>query len=224
MRNVLAALAVGLAATAGAEEPAPVAPAPVEAAPASYTPQAPPPREVLAAFQERYLSVDPETGAATRGKAHQPLAPEAFYAELGRPDLVERLDRTRHTKIALYLAGGAVAAVGVAAGIYEFSTKPNLNAGDCTQTAIFNSRCQPEAERKELLGAVFLAGGAAGGALLALLGYKLDPAPVSPFEARSLANARNAQLWKELRGEPRPVSVAPLLGPHGAGLGVLARF
>lgn len=196
--------------------------------PPTFTPGAAPepmPHAVITAFQARYLGVDLATGQATQGKEHGKLSPVAFYEALERPDLVAAYRGAEHTKTALYVAGGAVGVAGLVAGVAELLTRPDLSSARCQDLRTFNTDCGPTDTRHGNLGAGFIAGGVALGASLALVGLRIDPAPVTPVEAKALADAHNRALWQRLRqGEGHALRLAPVLEAHGGGVLLAGRF
>ncbi|MBS2031875.1 MAG: hypothetical protein JST54_28520 [Deltaproteobacteria bacterium] len=215
---------------APAQPAAAAPPAPAQsAAPAAPEPQVEPvnlagatsvPHDVLVQFQARYLAVDFD-GHPTRGKAHEALEEGAFFREAGRPDLADQLtDNQRTRKLIMGIAAG-VAAVGVGAAVIEYQTRPDLNSQHCASSAtVYNTECVPDADRHGAMAAGFLTGGIVIGAVLGIGAYRWDPTPVTPLEAKDLANAHNTLLWRTLRAQP--VSVAPWVAPGSGGL-VLAR-
>ena len=196
--------------------------------PATFTPAKPTvelPREVLGAFQEQYLGVDVSTGQATQGKAHTPLSPIAFYGALQRPDLAAAYQSAAHTKTALYVAGGVLAAAGVVGGLVELSTRPDLTSAYCSSLKNFNSDCGPSDSRHGNLGAGFIAAGVLSGAVLTLVGMRIDPAPVTHVEAQELANGHNRALWQRLRSaQGHSLQLQPALDAHAGALLLSGRF
>jgi hypothetical protein len=183
------------------------------------------PRQVMGTFQEQYLGVDVTTGQATQGKAHAPLSPLEFYAALERPDLAEAYRSATHTKTALYITGGTLAAAGIVAGLAELATRPDLTSDYCNNLQNFNTDCVPSYSRHGNLGAGFIAAGVISGAVLTLVGMRIDPVPVTHVEAKALADGHNRALWQRLRSaQGHSLQLQPALGDRGGGLLLSGRF
>jgi hypothetical protein len=244
LKGSLAVLTVLLlAASAHAEElvlpaapAAPVAPAvtvappPVALAPPPAAREATPPPPVASspvpsAFMERFLSYDEDTEGVVQGRARQPLSRDAFYAELNRPDLVEKSRQAAQRRVLLAVAAGVVLAAGVTTAVIERVTLPNLNTGFCVQSlAIYNNICVPAEQRQDIIASTALVGGIALSALLSTLAYWSSPNVLSKDEASSLISEHNAGLLRRLRSGKAEFHVLPYASAQGGGVVTAVTF
>ncbi|HLL81714.1 MAG TPA: hypothetical protein VK420_03645 [Longimicrobium sp.] len=216
-------------APAPAEPPAPPPP-PAPAEPSGAAPPAAAPSLIPQAFNEQYLTYDPKTAQAYRGKQRMPLSREEFYKALGRPDLLQMSEGTVSRRIVLGVSAGLVAAVGVTVAAVSWSTLPDLNSGFCVQSVDnYNSdRCVPRYKSKQALGAVSLVGGLGVASLLATFAYWSSPDVLAPDEALAQVSKYNAALYQRLRAAPQPsgslIEVIPYANLQGGGLLTTWRF
>jgi hypothetical protein len=220
----------GAMATRPAAQPAALAqPAPVRVSPADAAERYE--REYIG-FEE-LVAVGTQTGVVVsrysvpfEGKYRKPLEGNAFYRKLGRQDLADAYSGKMGLKWGLGIAGIGAAVGGVAFGL----------TGGLGSCGIDSSWDQFEACRSSAMSKFYLGAGVAiAGAGLTTLAFLLNPHPVTPSEARELADGYNEQLRSDLGlGEdaPKPsqkrqdivVTVAPVVGPSGAGLQLAGTF
>lgn len=193
-------------------------------------------------YEEQYIGFDDFGGVVTHdgvvtgtvqwtvpyeGKYKKPLTGAEFYRKLGRADLAQSYTDRQALRTGLMVSGVLVAIASMVAGIASFAsghedcgppTSPgfsacvdrNVHQGPDTGTAL-----------------LFLGGTLVGGGLM-WAGAAVDPNPVSPVEARRLAEAYNRELRERVTPPPAPgkidVRVLPRLERSGAGVSLAIRF
>jgi len=234
LKTSLAALTVLLLATsAHAEEPTPwftpaptAVPAPppgAETAPVVASEATPPPplgsARLPPAFMDRFLSYDDDAEVVRQGRARQPLSPDALYAQLNRPDLVEKSRAAVRRRVIFGVAAGVAFVAGATTVVLSRLGGPNLNAGPCVQNiGTYNRICVPDEQRRDILSAVGVVGGLSLTALLGTLAYWSSPDVLSRDEKTSLISQHNGSLLKRLRNESADVRFTPYASPQGAGV------
>ncbi|WP_434391256.1 hypothetical protein [Melittangium boletus] len=147
------------------------------------------------------------------GKFKKPLEGKSFYEKVGRQDLVESYDKKMNIKVLLGVAGGASILGGF---IYAFSTN-SAPREDCQLGPDF-SACidRGMAQTSNQISSVGTAIGiSAVGVALLSTGIFINAHPVSPSEARELADTYNTQLKSELGLSDERPSTPP---PRSVGL------
>jgi hypothetical protein len=172
------------------------------------------------------------------GKHKKPLEGAAFYAKLGRADLVATYQANMRKKTLIGVAGGATMVAGMALALGVLGPKDE----DCSINRPGFGACIDRnidrGDKRLTLGLIGVGLGMVGvGAIT--YGVWLTPHPVAPFKARELADAYNKQLQAELglSEDPAPTtplprkrpgviqaSLTPTLGPAGGGLQLNAVF
>lgn len=219
------------------------------AAPAAVVPQAPaaqaaPADAALAAAKQRYqkeyiwfedVYFRSERGNSSwrethafRGKYKEPLEGARFYETLGRADLASRYRKRHTTRIGLLGAGGALFLGGCLYPLVD-----SLMKEDCSESSDFSGCVESHLEVTPLVYAGIMVG--AGGLLMAI-GFNVDSHPLSPSEARTLADEHNTKLRNELGlpadWEPKRVSeatapslrIVPMASTSGGGLVLTGTF
>jgi hypothetical protein len=192
------------------------------AAPVARRPAPGPPSEAQKQYEEQYIGF-PEivswTGTTSlirwvqpyEGKYQKPLEDDAFYRKLKRLDLAEAYQNKQNTRVALGVLGGGAVVGGI--------------------VLMFSALEDPEEIYRVPVGGVVMTAGLVG----MLVGAYMNPHPVTPSEARRLADEYN----ETLRGglglpsdavepvKPKPViqaRLSPVWGPDGAGLRLQGTF
>jgi len=245
----------GTALAANTEAPqSGVAAAPQPPAPkAPSRPQAParpvePPMNALEQYEQRHIGFDELVAVSTRtgmvmsqwavpyeGKYKKPLEGEAFYQKVGREDLVTAYQEKMSTKTAIGVLGGAAIVGGGILSVVSL-TGPRQ---DCSVLSSDFSACMERNRQRfneNMTTALVGLGIAGAGVGLLTATLYINPHPVTPSEARELADAYNQKLKVELglsdEGAPaqnpaHPVIQArltPAVGPGGAGLVLSGTF
>ena len=180
---------------------------------------------VRAAFLDHFLAYDGSHQQVVMGKARRLVPRDDFYRLLDRPDLLEQSEAASRRRLYLAIAGGAVAVVGATVGIVELAGMPDLDSLECTSDPTrFNNVCEPEANRRELIAVVALAGGLGVGALLGTLAYWSSPDVTSPDETRALIAHHNAELMRRLRGGSSALRLTPFVATGAGGVVAALRF
>jgi hypothetical protein len=241
-----AALVLFLAASiAGAQENAapsqppapPTAPAPAEpppppapAEPSGAAPPAAAPSLIPQSFNEQFLTYDPTTSQAYRGKQRMPISREEFYTALGRPDLLQQSQGAASRRIVLGVSAGLVAAVAGTVAVISWSTLPDLNSGFCVASVenYNGDRCVNRYKSQQALAGASLLGGFTVASLLATFAYWSRPDVLSPDEAMAQVSKYNANLYQRLRSAPQPsgalLEVTPYANLQGGGVLTTWRF
>ena len=159
------------------------------------------------------------------GDQHASLEGEAFYREVGRPDLADRFHARSNLRLALGAVGGGIivaALVPLAYGIHNQADMPEAvcqtraTNGSCVSTTIMVSN-------DALLNGGIEAGVIAGvGLIIALIGYGLESQPIDAVEAHELAARHNRGLRARLGLSS--VTVTPSLSHQSAALQLRVAF
>jgi len=173
--------------------------------------------------------------APYEGTARRPLVGVEFYRKLGRLDLVEAYESRQRLKTGL-LFGGAVSLVAsLAVGIA--TAAETVHGPDCGQATLANASafmsCVQNAPPPSVNG--WSVGVSVGlslvGATLLGVGSAMDPNPVSPTEARRLAEQYNEALLQRLNPPPPApfgpesrLRLEPRVFPGGGGLALGGTF
>jgi hypothetical protein len=174
---------------------------------------------------ERFLSYDDEGGGVVQGRARQPLARDEFYAQLKRPDLVEKSRAAAQRRVILAVAAGAAVLAGATTVVLSRVGAPDLNSGFCVDnTRNYNTICVPDQQRRDTLLAVGAVGGLSLGAILGTLAYWSSPNVLSKDETSALISEHNASLLKRLRSEEAAVRFTPYGSTQGAGVVTTVTF
>lgn len=202
-------------------------------------------------YEQQYIGFDElvaihgQTGAVmTRttlpyeGKFKKPLEGDAFYQKVGRQDLVQAYQDKMTTKTVLGVTGGAAALVGAIVGINGIAAK-NEDCGSTTNYTNFQACFDRNSQRFDEKQKTFLTGmgiSAAGLGLL-MVGIFINPHPITPSEARELADDYNKKLKAGLGlsedGKPiappeRPAALqarfSPVFRSDGGGLVLSGTF
>ncbi|MCP3138186.1 hypothetical protein [Pyxidicoccus xibeiensis] len=232
--------ATALAAAPQEQEPVVEAPPPAQARPV-------PPPDAREQYEQRaigfddYLTVRVSTAVPWasaevsrwslpyEGKYKKPLEGDAFYRKVGREDLVEAYAGRMRMKTVLGVIGGAAMLGGGFVAYQGFTgNEENCQAGTPGFRECFDREME-QADRKfvtVLIGTGIFSAGAG----LIVGAVRLTPHPVTPHEARQLADVYNKQLQADLglseqpAPEPRKrpgviqASLTPMVGPQGGGL------
>jgi hypothetical protein len=223
------------------------------APPASPRPRAPrkgaPFAEALEQYEQRHIDFDEfaafnaSTGRVLNqwvvpyeGKYKKPLEGAAFYKKVGREDLVAAYHGKMGTKTVMGLLGGAAI---VGGGLFTLTAilseeqqcdpfSPDYSDCVTRNDGLFDDRMV-----KSLIGL----GIAGGGSALMTASFSIDPNPVTPSEARELADGYNKRLKVELglaeeeaptedptRAPVIQARITPAIGPGGAGLVLSGTF
>ncbi|WP_257459569.1 hypothetical protein [Archangium lipolyticum] len=236
------ALAARDAGPSAAPQQAPALPKPV----APARPVAPL-ADAVEQYEQRHIGFDELVAVSTRtgavmskwtmpyeGKFKKPLDGEAFYQKLGRNDLVDAYQSKMTLKTVTGIAGGAAIVGGAILSITALSSKHE----DCDAfSPDFRACFERNRTRFDSTRTTMLAGIGTVGVGIGLLGVTLliNPHPITPSEARELADGYNKQLKAELGltddGTPAPVHpsaiqahLTPVVGPGGAGLQLSGTF
>jgi len=168
------------------------------------------------------------------GKFKKPLDGVAFYEKLGRQDLVESYESKAKLKAGLEIAGLAVAVGGIVYMVAEAASQGHQDCGVASSPNF--SACVAQNANQGVSATPFIigTGTALVGGSLVLAGASIDPNPVDTVEARQLADAYNQGLkaQAETSSIEKPASkapgvaltLAPIVEPSGAGLGLTLRF
>ncbi len=247
--------AAGTALAANSEAPSSsvaAAPQPV-APPAPARPQAPrkpvePAMNALEQYEQRHIGFDELVAVSMRtgmvmtqwtvpyeGKYKKPLEGDAFYKKVGREDLVTAYQEKMSTKTAIGVLGGAAIVGGGILAIANLSGPRE----DCDVFSNDFSGCMERNRQRlneRMTTSLVGMGVAAGGVGLLTAAIYINPHPVTPSEARALADGYNEKLKVELglsdEGAPaqkpaHPViqaRITPAVGPGGAGLVLSGTF
>jgi hypothetical protein len=167
------------------------------------------------------------------GKFKKPLQGDTFYKKVGREDLVRAYQDKMGVKTAVAIVGGAAA---VGGGILSVVSLNGLFARgeDCDFFSYDYNACKARNEqRQDASTAWFLAGLGIStvGLSTAVVALAINPHPVTPSEARELADGYNKKLKSDLGlsedGQPvappeRPAAIqarlSPVFRPGGGGL------
>jgi hypothetical protein len=232
-----------------ATAPQPVTP-PVPATPAPMAPvrPAPPAAGPTEQYEQQYIgfdelvAVNAGTGAVVSqrtipyvGKFKKPLEGDALYKLVGRKDLVQAYQDKMNTKTFVSVLGGAALLGGGILSVAAIGAKDE----DCDVFSDSFDACF-ERNRQSFKGrtATTLLGIGISGVGIGVLswGLMMSPHPVTPSEARELADGYNKQLKGNLglSEDGTPVTPAatptiqarlsPVLGLHGAGLRLSGTF
>lgn len=231
--------------------PKPQAPEPKVAQSAPAAPAAParpsqPSANPVEQYEQQYIGFDDviavrattgtvvsQTTIPYEGKYKKPLEGDAFYKKLGRADLVQAYEGKVALKTVLGILGGGALVGGAIYGITSLNAKDE----DCSQyfgDYASHSACfDRNLARGDQQRGAFVAGlgiSAAGIGVLAAA-ILINPHPVTPSEARELADGYNKKLKTDLGlaedGTPisppeRPAAIqarfSPVFRPDGAGL------
>lgn len=157
-----------------------------------------------------------------QGKYKKPLEGAAFYQAVGRLDLAEQYRQRFNTRTAMGIGG----ILGIVAGAAVIAMP--LITETCSMGSPEFSACTAPS--------LYIGGGMiAGGAVLALMTGSYNPDPVTPSEARELADKYNKSLKTRLNlaadeSKPAPsrdaftLAVSPVFGRDGAGISVRGTF
>ncbi|QRO01711.1 hypothetical protein JRI60_23150 [Archangium violaceum] len=233
-----------------AATPAPMAP--VRPAPKAPAPPTVPNANPTEQYEQQYIGFDEliavssGTGAVVStwtvpyvGKFKRPLEGDALYRLVGRNDLVQAYQDKMNTKTLVSVVGGAALLGGGILSISALAAKDE----DCDVfSSDFNAcfdRNRQRFKEKTTTSLVGMGISAVGIGVLAW-GIVMSPHPITPSEARELADGYNKQLKANLglseegtpvTPEPTPSTPAsiqarlsPVLGPNGAGLLLSGRF
>jgi hypothetical protein len=192
-------------------------------------------------YEQQYIGFDEVVAVSTlngtvvsqwsvpyEGKYKKPLKGEDFYQKVGREDLMRTYRDKMSLKVVTGIAGGAAILGG---GILSFaalsSQKEDCDVSKPGFSACIDRNQQRVGEQltRSLIG---LAISGAGVAVLSVA-IALSPHPVTPSEARVLADGYNQRLKADLglsnEGKPRPsrppsiqARFTPVVGPDNAGL------
>ncbi|WP_284666442.1 hypothetical protein [Myxococcus sp. SDU36] len=171
---------------------------------------------------------------AYEGKFKKPLKGEAFYRKLGRDDLLAEYQARSTMNLTLKLVGGVATVGGLTYVIAAAASLPDY----CPSGPDFASCTRRKSAAEERMRTKFWVGSSVSmiGAGLLMWGVLRDPHPITPSEARELADGHNKRLRQELglTGGPTPAPrarpnviqarVTPVLGPHTGGLMVEGTF
>jgi hypothetical protein len=164
---------------------------------------------------------------AYQGELDQELEPEAFYAEIGRPDLAESYRARRH----LMIGGFVVSALAVTAG---FAVMLSVGPDHCEIGSASFVTCFQNHEND--FHDALIEGAVIAGAGIVVWGVGLylwaHPHPIDENEAKGLADEYNQNLRRQLgmrtatRDRPwlRDITWTPYGTGHQAGLTFNARF
>lgn len=165
-----------------------------------------------------------------QGKYKKPLEGVAFYETIGRKDLVEQYNARSTTRTALWVGGGVGMVVG--AGLMML---PLLSREECSinlPDSAF-SDCLDRRTSSMMTGLLVGTGVMTGGAVLFLVGSWHNPHPVTPAQARELADEYNKGLKAKLNVAEQKqraqrndftLAVSPVVGFNGGGLAFSGTF
>ncbi|OJH36702.1 hypothetical protein BON30_32430 [Cystobacter ferrugineus] len=205
--------------TPAAPEPAP-RPMPSKPAPPSIASMDP-----VEQYEQQYIGFDELVAVHTRtgtvmsqstlpyeGKFKKPLQGDAFYQKVGRTDLVEAYHGKMTFKTVLGVVGGGALVGGIIAGVAGSAAN---KAEDCDAFNDFSACFDRNWERADRRRAAFVTGLGISGAGIAVLAAALfiNPHPVTPSEARELADGYNKQLRSDLGLSEDGKPVAPPRSP-----------
>ena len=137
------------------------------------------------------------------GEEGRRLSPKEYYGLIGRPDLVEAMQRRNASGKRLAIGGGILLAAGTVLGAVGASAdRDEVTRGVVGVTVGVGSIC-------------------VGSILLGVGLYRAYTPPISTAEAQDLGRAHNRKL-REKYG--LPVAVSPYVDGSGGGLSVAGRF
>lgn len=204
--------------------PGPLPPPSTVALPAT-PPEALSPAHVPPAFFARFLSYDADEKQVLMGQRREPLTREQVFAELGRPDLLEKSRTAERRRLIFGVSGGVVLAAGLITAAVAQAGMPNLNAGYClTSIETYNEICVPDAKRREAISATGLIAGVSLGGILGALAMANSPNILSKDEVEGLIANHNTTLMRRLRdGAIRP-KLTPTVAWKGGGVALSFQF
>ncbi|MEO7328637.1 MAG: hypothetical protein ABI193_08680 [Minicystis sp.] len=231
-KSTVAGLLILLGTSAARAEETPPAALPLlEGPPAISLPMAGPgevalaPVKVPPAFWARFLSYDAEEKLVLMGQKRRPLSREEVFAELGRPDLLEKSRVAERRRLIFALSGGGVLAVGVLTAVIARVGMPNLNKGFCVENYTnYNQVCVPDAQRREAISATGLVAGISLGGILGALAIGSSPNVLSKDEVEGLIANHNTTLMRRLRDGASRSTLTPLASGKGGGLALSFQF
>lgn len=214
-------------------EPIPAEPAPVKPAPATPALPSKPGMDPVEQYERQYIGFDElvaihgRTGTITQatlpyeGKFKKPLEGDALYQKVGRQDLVEAYQSKMTAKTFLGIVGGAAVAGGLVVSINGLAAK-NENCGvyqdfNGFDACVDRSIQQADERHQTVLSGM---GISAAGLGLLMVGIFINPHPITPSEARELADIYNKKLKTDLGLSEDGTPVAPLARPAA----IQARF
>jgi hypothetical protein len=168
--------------------------------------------------------VNAQTGALVstqtlpyQGKFKKPIDGQAFYALVGREDLASTYGARSTAKTVAVVGGGT----GLLAGLVVMMA-PLVSPEPCESDFTLETFTACHDRRSAAMKSGLVTGSVIGGvgAVALIIGAAINPHPVTPAEARELADGYNKKLKKELG----ITEVTPVVGPNGGGLAVAGRF
>ena len=214
----VAAALIGLLAGPAAAQQAPVV---LESTPAPVPQAAPPPTDAarLQQAQEDLFAREALTQSGRRIQlGGSSLSATAFYAYVGRPDLVDQVRQRRVGKGITIGAGAALAAIGATWGVLDAIATSWHNSSDrfwCNVTIDPND-CQPTSHANMLPWAA-----AMGGGVVLAAGLAVPSDPLSGAQKRQLIDDHNRRrradlgLSNALDAVKRTASVRAAVQPDG---------
>ncbi|WNG34860.1 hypothetical protein F0U61_15280 [Archangium violaceum] len=222
--------------TLAAPEPAPSKPVPSMPTPSKPVPPSAPSMDPVEQYEQQYIGFDEfiAVNAGTHavvsqhtvpyeGKFKKPLRGDTFYQKVGRADLVEAYQGKMTLKTVLGVVGVGAIAGGIVAGV----TGANANQSeDCfadrgyfeDTSACFDRNWERADRRREAFLTGFGISAAGIGVLIAAI--FINPHPVTPSEARELADGYNKKLRSDLGLSDDGKPVTPARAPSS----IQARF